>query len=491
MSTSKNTPDNTNPPNDNKPRTTRSHRAQAGDQVKGKRPARRPRVKPHNAIGEGNKSTSPHSRHNADVNTDNETKSCNPFSSAQQYPWWADLNASRNINAFDKSGYEILLSWFEGWRLWHRRDPGQQAAREFWTVQILGGREREYWQKEQWAAAFRWYLQWLEFCFQTGKPNKGLAERVRDAVENTAARRGLAYRTRLSYGAWCARFAQWAGSKDKVLDESVARKWLSYLINKTAISFSTQKSALNAVVFLYRDVCGREEVDLKVKFRRTGTRIPVVLDKDELFSLFDHMNDKYRIMAELQYGAGLRVKELVRLRVKDIDLEDGTLIIRQGKGDKDRVTVLPKSLKKKLGKLVDANQLMHLEDRRDELAGVYLPPALARKMSSAGKSWEWFWLFPQNRLSKDPENGATRRHHISSNVYGHNITKAAKKAEIPKRVTSHCLRHSFATHLLEQGTDLRSIQTLLGHYDVKTTEIYTHVAKNTSKAGIRSPLDGK
>jgi integron integrase len=353
----------------------------------------------------------------------------------------------------------------------------------------MNGREREEWQMEQWAAAFRWYLQWLEFCKQTGKSSQGLAEKVRDSVENTAARRGLAYRTRLSYGAWCARLAQWAGTRERVLDESVAREWLSHLVNETSVSFSTQKSALNAVVFLYKDVCGREEVDLKVRFRKTGTRIPVVLSKDELHRLFDHIDDKYRMMAELQYGAGLRVNELVRLRIKDIDLNDGTLVIRQGKGDKDRVTVLPESLRQKLGILVDANQLVHLEDRRQDVAGVYLPGALSRKMPNAATSWEWFWMFPLGHLAEDPENGAMRRHHVSSNVYGQNITKAAKKTGIAKRVTSHCLRHSFATHLLEQGTDLRTIQTLLGHHDVKTTEIYTHVAKGISKAGIQSPLD--
>lgn len=418
-----------------------------------------------------------------------KTKRRNQSKNPKQYPWWEDLNASRNISASEKNGYEMILSWFENWRLWHRKLPGQQAARAFWKTQVLEGRDREEWQKTQWTAAFRWYLEWLDLRQKNGKPTQGLAERVRDRVENTAARRGLAYRTRLSYGSWCARFAQWAGSREDVLNESVARDWLGYLVHETDISFSTQKNALNALVFLYKDVCGREEVDLQVKFRKTGTRIPVVLNKDELESLFDQLSGKYRTMAELQYGAGLRVKELVRLRVKDIDVDDGTLVIRQGKGDKDRVTVLPESLKNKLAKLIDENQMVYLEDRREELAGVHIPKALARKMSNASTSWEWFWVFPQERHSKDPETGDLRRHHVSSNVYGHNIARAAKAAKIEKRVTSHCLRHSFATHLLEQGTDLRTIQTLLGHFDVKTTEIYTHVAKNTSKAGIQSPLD--
>lgn len=383
----------------------------------------------------------------------------------------------------------MVLSWYEGWRLGQRKAPGLQSARDFWKIQVLGGRKREPWQKVQWAAAFRWYGQWLEFCRQTGKSNQNLAEKVRNAVESTAARRGLAYRTRLAYGSWCARFSQWAGSKERVLDESVAREWLSYLVNETDISFSTQKNALNSVVFLYKDVCGREDVDLQVKFRRSATRIPVVLSKEEINSLLSHMPKAYRIMAELQYGSGLRVKELVRLRVKDIDLDEGTLVVRQGKGDKDRVTVLADSLKKKLGKLVNANQFIHLEDRREAVAGVYMPKAIGRKLTKASTSWEWFWIFPQDHLSNDPETGLMRRHHISSSIYGQYISKAAAKAEINKKVSSHCLRHSFATHLLEQGTDLRSIQTLLGHSDVKTTEIYTHVAKGISKAGIRSPLD--
>jgi len=319
-----------------------------------------------------------------------------------------------------------------------------------------------------------------------GRNNNG----VRHAVENAGARRGLAYRTRLSYGAWAARFAQWAGSRERVMEPTVARDWLTWLVDKRQVSYSTQKVALNALAFLYRDVCGHEKVDLQVKLRKTGRRIPVVLNPEELLRLFGAMDEKYTLLAKLQYGAGLRLRELTSLRIKDIDLKASTLTIRCGKGDKDRVTILPEKLRDKLATLVSTNREIYLQDRLENQPGVALPPSLSRKMPRAGERWEWFWLFPQDHLSRDPDSGIIRRHHIHSGVYSNAILRAAAKAGIPKRVTSHCLRHSFATHLLERGMDLRTIQTLLGHSDVKTTEIYTHVAMNGNRCGVISPLDG-
>lgn len=226
------------------------------DSSQGKKPTSRHVPPTGGPRGEHHSQAAPLSSDNERPSDMENRKEEKPLSQSKQYPWWSDLDASRNISSFDKNGFEMILSWFEGWRLWHRENPGQQAARKLWKEQVLQRREREEWQKTQWAAAFRWYLQWLEFCRQTGKSSQGLAEKVRDSVENTAARRGLAYRTRLTYGAWCARFAQWTGSRERVLDEAVARDWLSYLVNETAISFSTQKNALNSVVFLYKDVCG-------------------------------------------------------------------------------------------------------------------------------------------------------------------------------------------------------------------------------------------
>jgi integrase len=225
----------------------------------------------------------------------------------------------------------------------------------------------------------------------------------------------------------------------------------------------------------------------------------------------------YGLAARLQYGAGLRLSELVRLRIKDVDLERGTVTVRQGKGDKDRMTMLPKSLRGELAKQVEVAREVWRRDREAGVAGVYLPPALARKFRRAAESFEWFYLFPARQISVDPatlgsaeknpemleevvtipegeserrsEIGIKRRHHLLGKVYNKAIQRAAAAVGIEKHVTSHALRHSFATHLLENGTDLRRIQELLGHEEITTTEIYLHVAMGVSGLGVTSPLD--
>jgi integrase len=206
------------------------------------------------------------------------------------------------------------------------------------------------------------------------------------------------------------------------------------------------------------------------------------------------------LAARLQYGAGLRLSELVRLRIKDVDLGRGTVTVRCGKGDKDRVTVLPRSLREDLTKQMERARELWSRDRDAGLAGVWLPGALARKFCRAAESFEWFWLFPARQVSLDPatrgcagaspESGVLRRHHLHGKVYNEAVARAARAAGIDKRVTSHALRHSFATDLLESGVDLRTIQELLGHEDISTTEIYLHVAVGVNGLGVRSPLDG-
>jgi integron integrase len=332
-------------------------------------------------------------------------------------------------------------------------------------AQVLTKR-REPWQIAQWTEAIGWYLRWLEFARQADADPRSLPERVLAAVERAGGRRGLSLNTRRAYGRWVARFARWAEDPKSVMQQERARDFLTHLVTEEQRSFGTQKQALNALVFFFREVCGHEEVDLKVKLRKTSRRVPVVLNVKEILALFERLKPHHRLMAEVQYGAGLRLKELVSLRIKDLDLERRQIAVRQGKGDSDRVTVLPRGLVTRISEHKQAVREIFDADRASGRPGVALPGSLERKFSKAGTRWEWFWLFPAPEESTDPETGMVRRHYLHPRVYANAIQRAAQQAGIEKRVTSHALRHAFATHLLESGKDLRTIQELLG------TEIY-------------------
>ncbi|MDP4722382.1 MAG: integron integrase [Akkermansiaceae bacterium] len=413
-----------------------------------------------------------------------------PIKRPKAWDWRADLAAARDVEHRQREGYRGFLEWFENWRLRLRLEPSRENAVLFWKSEVeQPGKNRQDWQLEQWGAAMAWFLNWLRFCKEAGGDFRTVAERVRDAVEMTGARRGLALRTRRTYGQWAARYAKWAGTERRAMDPVVGRDWLEQLVAKDGIALSTQKQALNALVFFFRDVCGAEELDLEVRMKKTAKRMPTVLSVAEVMRLVAKIEPKYSVPAKLQYGSGLRLNELVSLRVKDVDLGRGVLTVRCGKGDLDRTSLIPECLKGILAAHLQEVRRIYEADRKMGLPGVAIPKAFGRKFSRAGESWEWMWLFPARDVSVDPESGIKRRHHLHSAVYNQAIKRGALEAGIHKRVTSHALRHSFATHLLEAGTDIRTIQTLLGHSDVRTTEIYTHVAKGVNGTGVRSPLD--
>lgn len=407
--------------------------------------------------------------------------------------WRKDLAEFRGLSERDRAGFLLVLEWFENFRLRHDLDSGRDAAKTFWKTEVLReDRPRQDWQLEQWGDAIHWYLNWLAACKEAGADHRSLAERVRAAVRSACSRRGLARRTMLCYSAWAARYAEFAKDESSVIKVETATRFLTSVVRDEDCAYSTQKQALNALAFFFKQVCGIEDPVFGVKLRQTGTRVPVVLSKPEtgrLLAQLDAQHPRHALPARVQYGAGLRLSEVVRLRIKDVDLERGTLTVRQGKGDKDRMTVLPKRLQEALAAQIEQARVLWEEDRRTGLAGVHIPGALARKFRKAAESFEWFWLFPARQVSTDPECGTQRRHHLHQKVYNEAIRQAAHEIGIEKRVTSHALRHSFATHLLESGTDLRTIQDLLGHEDISTTEIYLHVAVHAHGLGVMSPLD--
>ena len=317
----------------------------------------------------------------------------------------------------------------------------------------------------------------------------GGADWERDLIV-AVRRKGLLWRTEQTYRGWAARFAEFLAPRSPYAGtgDDVAR-FLSMLAVEQRASASTQRQALNAIVFLMHEGLRRDLGTFDFQRARARQKIPTVLTREECRRLFAQLSGTNRLMAELMYGAGLRLMELLRLRVHHLDLERGQLHIYAGKGNKDRLTVLPESLRGKLDEHLEKLKGLFAADRDAELPGVWLPEGLDRKFGKAGETWKWQWLFPSRELMRDPESGAQRRHHVLEGTFQNAVRAAAEAAKILKRVTPHVLRHSFATHLLEGGADIRTVQELLGHQSVETTQIYTHVL-NKPGVGVRSPLDG-
>jgi integron integrase len=297
-------------------------------------------------------------------------------------------------------------------------------------------------------------------------------------------------RTEEAYIAWIRRYIFFHGKRHPAeLGGPEVTRFLSSLAVESRVAASTQNQALSALLFLYRDVLA---VDLPwldgiVRAKRPQ-RLPVVLTRDEVRAVFQRLEGAPRLMACLLYGAGLRVLECCRLRVQDVDFATNQILVRGGKGDKDRTTMLPAVAKPDLVRHLAGVRAQHQGDLIAGAGWVELPTALNRKYPHAGREWVWQWVFPATRIYFDRLTGQRRRHHLHESVLQRAVKHAVWQAGIPKRASPHTLRHSFATHLLEDGHDIRTVQELLGHQDVSTTMIYTHVL-NRGPAGVRSPAD--
>jgi integron integrase len=315
---------------------------------------------------------------------------------------------------------------------------------------------------------------------------KRLLDHVRDAIRL----KHYSIRTEESYVTWIKRYILFHNKRHpKEMTTAEIEAFLTHLAVQQNVAASTQNQALSALLFLYRDVL-KTPLDLPIAAIRAKKpkRLPMVLTKEETLTVIARLPGTQRLMAKLLYGGGLRLMECLRLRVKDLDFAQHQIIVRDGKGMEDRLTMLPDSLIGPLQEHLSHVEHLHAQDVAQGLGSVYLPYALERKYPRAGRLWIWQYVFPSDRLSKDPRTGITRRHHASESGLQKAVSQAGRSVGLNKRISCHTFRHSFATHLLQQGYDIRTVQELLGHKDVKTTMIYTHVL-NRGGLAVRSPLD--
>lgn len=313
-----------------------------------------------------------------------------------------------------------------------------------------------------------------------------LLDKVRDKIRA----KHYSYRTEQQYLGWIRRFILHHGKRHPAeMSASEVEQFLTHLAVEQRVSAATQNQALAAILFLYRHVL---EVELpwleNVVRARQPVRVPVVLPRREVQALLRELDDEFHLVAQLLYGSGLRLMEALRLRVKDVDFEYFQIVVRDGKGRKDRVTILPEAVAAALRSHLRSVRERHHRALERGYGGVDLPDALTRKYPRAELDWGWQYIFPAMRPSRDPRDGTLRRHHLHPTSMQRAVREAARRIGIVKPVGPHTLRHCFATHLLERGYDIRTVQELMGHTDVRTTQIYTHVMKKGAGA-VKSPLD--
>jgi integron integrase len=351
------------------------------------------------------------------------------------------------------------------------------------------------WQVQQAARSLQIYRHYLSRC--AGRPEeRRMPARVvdwngaREVISRLMRQRHYALRSEKAYLSWIARFAEFLKQKaPSLVTEEDLKRFLSYLAVEREVAAATQKLAFNALVYLFRNVLDKEISNLaSVVPSHVPRRLPTVLSTTEVAKLISCMKGTYRLMAVMLYGSGLRLAECLALRVKDIDFDRQCVTVRGGKGDKDRQTVLPRTACAALRAHLAKVRLLYERDRKSGVAGVVIPGALSRKLTAASVEWGWFWVFPAEHLSVDPLTGIARRFHVYPTTLQRAVHEAVTASGITTRASVHTLRHSFATHLIENGYDIRTIQELMGHADVSTTMIYTHVATK-NKLGVASPAD--
>jgi integron integrase len=324
----------------------------------------------------------------------------------------------------------------------------------------------------------------------TDSPSYPPAPRLLDQVRERLRFLHYSIRTEQAYVDWIRRYIVHNGKRHPSdLEAADVEAFLTHLAAKRNVSSSTQNQAQSAILFLYRQVLGIELpwLDGVVRAKRSA-RLPVVLTRQEVMAVLRALHGRHRLIGRLLYGTGMRLLEALRLRAKDVDLDRGQIVIRNGKGAKDRITMLPRELRDELAHQIREARALQEHDLSLGYGATWLPFALARKYPTAAREWAWQYIFPADHLSPDPRGGTMRRHHVSDQAFQRAFRQATRDARLGKPATPHTLRHSFATHLLEAGYDIRTVQELLGHADVSTTMIYTHVL-NRGGRGVISPLD--
>lgn len=322
----------------------------------------------------------------------------------------------------------------------------------------------------------------------THHSNHTLLGEIRDLM----SRDHYSVSTERTYCDWIKQYVRFHGMQNRESlfgeAENKVEKFLTYLATERNVAASTQNQAFNALVFLYKRVLGSPLENVRATRSRKTTRIPVVMTRDEVKQVIQLLDGIPELVVKLLYGSGLRITEAVRLRVQDIDFGFKQVTVRDGKGMKDRVTPFPDNLSALFRNHLEKVEMIHEKDLAKGYGTVYLPYALVRKYPNAEREWNWQFVFPGRGLSKDPRSEVIRRHHVDPSAINKAIKKVVRQTNITKKVSAHTFRHSFATHLLQRGTDIRTIQSLLGHKDLETTMIYTHVLKQGGE-GVVSPLD--